>query len=124
MVGISILGVRVLGDRNNVLCRSLVAAAMVVLLGVFTSAALASPRKSQYDNPAIREPVKSVVLGKKTTTIAKVSSKPVAAAPQQSSSGSLPFTGLNLILIVGLGGTLLASGFVLRAAGRKRDDNS
>ena len=31
---------------------------------------------------------------------------------------------MNLILIVGLGGTLLAAGFVLRAAGRNHDENS
>jgi len=96
---------------------------MVVLFGVFATAALASPRSSQYDNPAKKEPVKSVVLETKTKA-AKGASKPLAAAPQPSSSGSLPFTGMNLIVIVGLGGTLLAAGFVLRAAGRRHDENS
>ena len=44
---------------------------MVMLLGVFTSAAMASPRSSQYDNPGTKEPVKAEVLGT-SATIAKV----------------------------------------------------
>ena len=63
------------GDGNRVSHRSLVAVVSAVLLGVFATAALASPRSSQYDNPATKEPVTSDVLGTKTT-VAKVASKP------------------------------------------------
>jgi hypothetical protein len=38
-----------------------------------------------------------------------------------TSSGSLPFTGLDVVLLVAGGGTLLAAGFVVRRLSRRLD---
>ena len=102
-----------------------------VVTGMLAGNALANPRASQYDNPAAKEPTKVVkqgVLAVKTTT--KTATKTAtqtatpAQAPVQATSGTLPFTGLDLALIVGGGGALVAGGFVLRAVGRKNHETS
>jgi len=49
---------------------------------------------------------------------------PAKAPAPAAATGALPFTGLNVALIVGLGGALVAGGLILRAAGRKRDDTA
>ncbi|HKO27868.1 MAG TPA: hypothetical protein VJU80_10455 [Solirubrobacteraceae bacterium] len=38
-----------------------------------------------------------------------------------SSTGTLPFTGLDVVLLVAGGGTLLAAGFVVRKLSRRLD---
>jgi hypothetical protein len=45
---------------------------------------------------------------------------PVAAAPQVADSGSLPFTGLDLGVVLAAGLLLLGSGFVLRRTTRQQ----
>ena len=102
--------------------RSLVAAVGVTLILSVTagSALAASPRNTQYDNPGQQEPVtvvKTEVLATRPTTSKGPSSQP-------ASTGTLPFTGLDLALIVGLGGALVGGGLALRAAGRKRNETS
>ncbi len=62
---VEIGGFKCLGMETDVSRRSFVAVMMVMLVGVFTSAAMASPRSSQYDNPGTKEPVKAEVLGTK-----------------------------------------------------------
>src|SRR5690242_17015942 len=71
-----------------------------VVTSMLAGNALANPRASQYDNPAPKEPTKVVkqgVLAVKTTKKTATS----AQAPVQATSGTLPFTGLDLALIVG-----------------------
>jgi hypothetical protein len=41
--------------------------------------------------------------------------------PGTTSSGTLPFTGLDVVLLVAGGGTLLAAGFVVRRLSRRLD---
>ena len=141
--------------------RGLVSAACVaVFLSLTAGSALASPRATQYDNPATTEPTKvtpttpTTTPTTPTTTTPAATAKPAAkpatkaakpapkpkttkvlgattavtktsaakAPAPAAATGALPFTGLNVALIVGLGGALLAGGLILRAAGRKRDD--
>jgi len=100
--------------------------------GLFVGSALANPRASQYDSPSSKEPT-TVVKSKKPATAPKQgtlgvtssATKPAAAkAPLQVSGGTLPFTGMDLALVIGLGGALAAGGLALRAVGRRRDETS
>jgi hypothetical protein len=43
------------------------------------------------------------------------------ATTATTSSGTLPFTGLDVVLLVAGGGTLLAAGFVVRRLSRRLD---
>lgn len=98
-----------------------------VVASMLAGNALANPRASQYDNPASKEPTKVVkqgVLAVKTTTKTATQTATPAQAPVQATSGTLPFTGLDLALIVGVGGALVAGGFALRAVGRKNHETS
>jgi hypothetical protein len=102
--------------------RRLVAIVCLALaMGVVAGGALATPRASQYDNPSSTEPTKVVkqdVLGAKSSVVK------TQAPKATTSTATLPFTGMDLALIVGLGGALVVGGFALRAAGRKRDEPS
>jgi multisubunit Na+/H+ antiporter MnhB subunit len=49
------------------------------------------------------------------------SCSPVTATTSTTSSGTLPFTGLDVVLLVAGGGTLLAAGFVVRRLSRRLD---
>jgi hypothetical protein len=44
---------------------------------------------------------------------------PVTTTATTSSAGQLPFTGLDVVLLVAGGGTLLAAGFVVRRLSRR-----
>jgi hypothetical protein len=78
----------------------------------FTAAALrgalASPLLREYSGPGGVDAVQAALgdQSKTTTTVA---------------SGTLPFTGAELITFVIIGGTLLAAGFILRRSGRRDD---
>jgi hypothetical protein len=84
------------------------AAALVASFPV--AAAQASPNGDQYGNPVGHETTPTVV---KTPSGARLP----AATPQGS---ELPFTGLELGLIVAGGGAAAGTGFVLRRATRSR----
>jgi hypothetical protein len=45
----------------------------------------------------------------------------VSNTTASTSTGSLPFTGLDVVLLVAGGGTLLAAGFVVRRVSRRLD---
>ncbi|HEY1509247.1 MAG TPA: hypothetical protein VGF93_09620 [Solirubrobacteraceae bacterium] len=45
----------------------------------------------------------------------------VSGTTASTTSGSLPFTGLDVVLLVAGGGTLLATGFVVRRLSRRLD---
>lgn len=45
----------------------------------------------------------------------------VSSTTATTSTGSLPFTGLDVVLLVAGGGTLLAAGFVVRRLSRRLD---
>ena len=45
----------------------------------------------------------------------------VSSTTSTTSTGSLPFTGLDAVLLVAGGGTLLAAGFVVRRLSRRLD---
>ena len=44
---------------------------------------------------------------------------PVTTTTSTTSSGTLPFTGLDVVLLVAGGGTLLGTGFVIRRLSRR-----
>ena len=46
-----------------------------------------------------------------------------SSSGSSTSSGTLPFTGLDVVLLVAGGGTLLAAGFVVRRLSRRLDNN-
>ena len=46
---------------------------------------------------------------------------PTNTSTTPTSSGSLPFTGLDVVLLVAGGGTLLAAGFIVRKLSRQLD---
>jgi hypothetical protein len=46
---------------------------------------------------------------------------PTTVTTGTTSSGTLPFTGLDVVLLVAGGGTLLAAGFVVRRLSRRFD---
>jgi hypothetical protein len=89
-------------------------AALVGVLGllafVLPGAALASSTCQAY-NPQLCSSVGS----NNTST----GSGTGATSASESSTGTLPFTGLDVVLLVAGGGTLLAAGFVVRRLSRR-----
>lgn len=79
--------------------RILVFAAVVTAALVFSSVGLASSLKCSH----------GAVCGSGT-----------AGSPSSSGNGTLPFTGLDLAGIAGVGGLLLVSGLTLQRASRRR----
>jgi hypothetical protein len=97
---------------------------VALVLGLTAGEALASPRSSQYEVPGVKEPAKVVkVKAVKAATTSKAASQPAASQPTTKAE-TLPFTGVDLVLIVGLGAVLVGGGLALRAAGRKRGEAS
>ena len=84
-------------------------AALVGLLGVLAlvgpTAAFAQSSTCQAYNPQFCQSVSATTASNGTGTT--------------SSSGTLPFTGLDVVLLVAGGGTLLAAGFVVRRLSRR-----
>jgi hypothetical protein len=56
-----------------------------------------------------------------TVNTSTVSTSPTTATVATTSSGTLPFTGLDIVLLVAGGGTLLVGGFVVRRLSRRLD---
>ena len=81
----------------------------VLALAVAPSAALATSTCQGYSP---QTPCSSVGSG-------NVSTSPGATEAANTSSGTLPFTGLDVVLLVAGGGTLLAAGFVVRRLARR-----
>jgi hypothetical protein len=104
-----------------------VLATLVVAAGL-CAGAWATPNKQQYDNPAQSEPTTvapatpSTTKPGKSTTPGKNTTNEVIGAmtpptqPQAVESGTLPFTGQNIALVVLIGGVLVAAGIGLRRA--------
>ena len=88
-------------------------AALVGLVGVLAlampGAAVASSTCQAY-NPQLCSSV-----GSSSTSSGSGS----GTTPGSTSSGTLPFTGLDVVLLVAGGGTLLAAGFVVRRLSRR-----
>ena len=80
------------------------------------SAALASSSTCQGYKPQTSSDVcKSVG----NTNVSTGSGTGATEAANASSTGTLPFTGLDVVLLVAGGGTLLAAGFVVRRLARR-----
>ena len=85
---------------------SMIAALVCFVLLVLAPAASANPSEQQYKNPMKQEsPPTNPTTGGPSTA------KPA--------SGALPFTGLDLTLVLIGGGGALAGGLVLRRVGRR-----
>ena len=84
----------------------------VLALAVAPSAALATSTCQGYSP---QTPCSSVGSGNVSTG----STSPGATEAANTSSGTLPFTGLDVVLLVAGGGTLLAAGFVVRRLARR-----
>ena len=103
---------------------ALVTAVAVALIG--SSALAATPTQTQYGNPAKNEPTKPLTPPK-TGTKGGVQTSPTPAVSggeqptTTSSGGELPFTGFQVIALLGIGGALVGTGLVLRRVGRSRD---
>ena len=100
--------------------------ALVIVAGTCTGA-WATPNKQQYDNPGASEP--TTVAPTPTTTkpttpsatmpgTATEPAGPLTPPTQRQAveSGTLPFTGQNMALIVLVGGVFIAAGIGLRRA--------
>jgi hypothetical protein len=84
----------------------------VLALAVAPSAALASSSTCEGYSP--QTPCSSVGSGNVST-----GSGPGSTAAANASTGTLPFTGLDVVLLVAGGGALLAGGFVVRRLARR-----
>ena len=98
-----------------------VCAAMIAPATAFGQDALSNPAAAQY------EP-QSQVQGTSTNGSGGGAGGPVAANTSNESagtgSGTLPFTGMDLVVVVGTALTLIASGFVLRKLSAPRAPGS
>jgi hypothetical protein len=99
-----------------------VLATLVVAAGICASA-WATPNTQQYDNPAQNEPTTvapaatpSKTKPGKNTTTEVIGAMTPPTQPKAVESGTLPFTGQNIALIVLVGGVLVAAGIGLRRA--------
>ena len=105
-----------------------VVATLLVAAGL-CGGAWATPNKQQYDNPGASEPTTVAPTTPTTVAPATPSAKPAkTTAPavagtltpptqaQAVESGTLPFTGQNIALVVLVGGVLIAAGIGLRRA--------
>jgi hypothetical protein len=83
------------------------------------TAAAGSPNDTQYDNPSSSEPTNVNGGGAAGGTEGSQS----GAAGVTKTSGTLPFTGQDLVLVVGFGGLLILAGLGLRVVARGRRDS-
>lgn len=103
-------------------------------LGVGFAAAGETPNDTQYTNPGSTEPTTTPTPTEPTTTPTEPTDTLTDAAdviagaqsggepPKAAVAGEeLPFTGLNLIVLIGLGGGLTLAGLALRRAGRSEE---
>jgi hypothetical protein len=60
--------------------------------------------------------------GSSPGTVSSASSPGTVSSATATSAGTLPFTGLDVVLLVAGGGTLLAAGFVVRRLSRRLDN--
>ena len=87
----------------------------LALVGLGAPSALANPNDEQYGNQLGQQ------FKPPKTTSPKTASSPVATAKP---GGTLPFTGLDLVVVAAAGGAAVAGGVGLRKLGRKRDQQS
>lgn len=91
----------------------LVTCVCAIGIAVVASSATAQTASQQgYDESALLGQVGGPDAGQGATEPVSVSS------PSSSSNGSLPFTGLDLAILVLMGGVLVVTGVALRRAGR------
>lgn len=100
--------------RNRPKLAALVVGAALAA-GGSTGAFAATPNSQQYGNPGASEPT----TVQPTPEVAVESASPPAQVSAVQ-GGTLPFTGQNIALAVGLGGAFVLAGLGLRRAGRQR----
>ena len=104
-------------SRRHLLCSAAVVAV------TFVPVAGANPVSSQYNAPTIAPPVTQVAGTSAPAKQTAVTTTQPSQTTQPSSTATLPYTGLNLILFVVIGSVALASGLGLRKlAARRRLD--
>ncbi len=101
----------------------------ILVVGVGAQVAGATPVESQYAKPPVTNPPPKVE-GKTAVSVAKpAKAKPAVATPVATkvtavaSTGTLPFTGLNLTLFLAIGGIATLSGLGLRRVAARRSSD-
>jgi hypothetical protein len=99
---------------------ALVGVLIVVALVASTAALAAGSSTCQGYHTQAPCPTTGTTVGT-TITTSTGSTSPTTATVATTTSGTLPFTGLDIVLLVAGGGTLLAAGFVVRRLSRRLD---
>jgi hypothetical protein len=89
------------------------------LVGVLAVLVLAAPSLAMAASSSTCQGYNSQTCSSVSNGSTGTGNSPTTATTAATSSGTLPFTGLDVVLLVAGGGTLLGAGFVVRRLSRR-----